>query len=81
MNSRGRAASWDCSHDAEPGCAVRAAIDRGQLDVRRLQSRNKLARELAYHAARQDGQGQLNRKRRWKAMTKENRRRMKILGR
>ncbi len=71
----------DCSHDGEPGCAVIAAIDRGELDARRLRSWSKLARELAYHAARQDSQGQLNRKRRWKSISKENRRRMKLLGR
>ena len=28
----------DCSHDREPGCAVRAAVDTGELDLRRLQN-------------------------------------------
>ena len=32
----------DCAHNAEPGCAVRAALDRGELDERRLDSYNKL---------------------------------------
>jgi ribosome biogenesis GTPase len=36
----------DCAHDAEPGCAVRAAIERGELDATRLESRRKLEREL-----------------------------------
>ena len=36
----------DCAHDAEPGCAVRSAIERGELDVSRLESRRKLEREL-----------------------------------
>ncbi len=71
----------DCTHAAERGCAVRAAIASGDLDERRLISHDKLARELAHQAARQDARGQLNRKRRWRAMTKENRRRKKILGR
>jgi ribosome biogenesis GTPase len=71
----------DCGHAAEPGCAVQAAIERGELDERRLQSRNKLARELAHLAERHDKGAQLNRKRRWRARTKENRRRKRILGR
>ena len=32
----------DCAHNAEPGCAVQAAIAAGQLDKRRLDSYNKL---------------------------------------
>lgn len=34
----------DCRHEAEPGCAVRSAIEDGQLDPRRLESYRKLAR-------------------------------------
>ena len=44
----------DCGHEAEPGCAVRAAIDRGELAEERLVSHRKLARELVHQAARQD---------------------------
>jgi ribosome biogenesis GTPase len=35
----------DCGHDAEPGCAVRAAIVDGTLDADRLERYRKLARE------------------------------------
>jgi ribosome biogenesis GTPase len=35
----------DCAHSEEPGCAVRAAIESGQLDERRLASYFKLKRE------------------------------------
>jgi len=35
----------DCSHEAEPGCAVQAAIDEGQLDVARLKRFRKLLSE------------------------------------
>jgi ribosome biogenesis GTPase / thiamine phosphate phosphatase len=35
----------DCDHNAEPGCAVRAALDAGQLDERRLNNYRKLVRE------------------------------------
>lgn len=41
----------DCRHDGEPGCAVQAAIDRGELDMRRLASYRKLLREQALNAA------------------------------
>ncbi|MEQ8860094.1 MAG: ribosome small subunit-dependent GTPase A [Pseudomonadales bacterium] len=39
----------DCRHEAEPGCAVRAAIEAGTLDARRLDSYRKLLREEARH--------------------------------
>ena len=35
----------DCRHDDEPGCAVRAAIEAGELDSDRLRSLRKLERE------------------------------------
>lgn len=41
----------DCSHDSEPGCAVREAIENEQLDERRLHSYRKLSREQAMNAA------------------------------
>jgi ribosome biogenesis GTPase / thiamine phosphate phosphatase len=34
----------DCRHDSEPGCAVRAAVDRGDLDTDRFESYVKLGR-------------------------------------
>jgi len=37
----------DCSHRLEPGCAVRAAVQAGRLDERRLKSYRRLAHELA----------------------------------
>jgi ribosome biogenesis GTPase len=44
----------DCRHDAEPGCAVRAAVAAGTLDGERVAHWHKLQRELAHLAARQD---------------------------
>lgn len=41
----------DCAHQGDEGCAVSAAIERGDLDERRLASYRKLQREAA-HAAR-----------------------------
>lgn len=38
----------DCRHDAEPGCAVQEAIRQGRLDSSRLESFNKLQKEIGY---------------------------------
>jgi ribosome biogenesis GTPase len=37
----------DCRHESEPGCAVRAAIEAGELDAARLRRQRKLAAEDA----------------------------------
>ena len=39
----------DCRHESEPGCAVRGAIEKGDLDERRLGNYLKLQRENARH--------------------------------
>ena len=38
----------DCTHTGEPGCAVLAAADSGELDMRRLESYRKLEHETSY---------------------------------
>jgi ribosome biogenesis GTPase len=43
----------DCSHDSEPGCAIRSAIEAEQLDAARLESYRKFQRELEHFAAKQ----------------------------
>ncbi len=45
----------DCTHDDEPGCAVRAAIEGGNLRIGRLNGWRKLQREQAYEERRQSG--------------------------
>ncbi|WP_057463021.1 ribosome small subunit-dependent GTPase A [Pseudovibrio sp. POLY-S9] len=40
----------DCSHDAEPGCAIQAAIESGELDAARLKRWQKLVREEQYNS-------------------------------
>ncbi|MFC1478200.1 ribosome small subunit-dependent GTPase A [Candidatus Margulisiibacteriota bacterium] len=38
----------DCTHETEPGCAVLAAVESGELDSGRYQSYLKLRQELVY---------------------------------
>lgn len=44
----------DCAHQREPGCAVNAALDDGTLPVERWASYQKLQREQAYLARKED---------------------------
>ncbi|MET9677265.1 ribosome small subunit-dependent GTPase A [Streptomyces sp. NPDC006482] len=44
----------DCAHEAEPGCAVAAAIEDGSLPVRRMESYRKLLRENQRIVAKTD---------------------------
>jgi ribosome biogenesis GTPase len=67
----------DCQHRTEPGCAVKAAIRAGDLDVGRLQDFWKLQKELAHLARRQDHRARLEEKAKWKRISqwsKQNRR-------
>ncbi|MET1256169.1 ribosome small subunit-dependent GTPase A [Aliikangiella maris] len=41
----------DCQHQQEPGCAVKKAIDSGELEARRLKSYQKLHREQQHNHA------------------------------
>ncbi|GAA3710840.1 ribosome small subunit-dependent GTPase A [Nonomuraea antimicrobica] len=59
----------DCSHDTEPGCAVQAAIQAGELTERRLDSYRKLQRENAWAASRTDARLRGERTNRQKAIT------------
>jgi ribosome biogenesis GTPase len=53
----------DCRHDAEPGCAVQAAIASGALDERRLDHYRQLAGELAELSEKQNRRTQILEKR------------------
>jgi ribosome biogenesis GTPase len=56
----------DCTHVHEPGCAVLAAIDTGDLPNERLQSWRKLQRELRSIAIRHDAILRKEELRKWK---------------
>ncbi len=71
----------DCRHTSEPGCAVRAALDSGELPERRFDSWQRLAREAAYQARRSDARLRAEERDRWKKITKEYHRGMRGPGR
>jgi ribosome biogenesis GTPase len=60
----------DCSHQREPRCAVRAAVDAGELDASRFTSYLKLQAELRSAAVRQDQGLRLAEKQKWRAIHK-----------
>ena len=60
----------DCQHNAEPGCAVLEAVQRGELDPGRLESYRKLKRELAWFQRRHDARAQAEERRRIKGATR-----------
>ncbi|HTM01683.1 MAG TPA: ribosome small subunit-dependent GTPase A [Candidatus Omnitrophota bacterium] len=65
----------DCTHQAEPGCAVRAALEDGSLDSGRFASYGKLQREVRYQAGKVDKRIRLAEQRRWKKIHLEARQR------
>jgi ribosome biogenesis GTPase len=56
----------NCSHRAEPGCEVRAAVERGELPAERLEHYLKLQKERRQLEAKQDERAQQDEKRRAK---------------
>jgi ribosome biogenesis GTPase len=67
----------DCAHQSEPGCAVLAAIESGELAERRLTSWQKLQREAAYQERRVDARLRQAELAVWKQRTMEYRRSVK----
>lgn len=63
----------DCGHRGEPGCAVRAALESGDLAPRRWASWQKLQREVAYEMRRRDVRLAAEERQRWKRIHKEQR--------
>lgn len=61
----------DCGHTSEPGCAVLAAIEAGELDPERLEAMRKLEREARFAEERQGGPGEAARRARDRASMKQ----------
>jgi ribosome biogenesis GTPase len=60
----------DCTHESEPGCAVRRALERGEIDSARWLSYRKLEAELRHRALEQDAHAKAAQKKKWKAIHK-----------
>ena len=60
----------DCRHRDEPRCAVKAAVEAGELAADRLESYLKLQDELTLLARQQDERAQMDIKRKSKTMAK-----------
>ena len=71
----------DCSHDSEPGCAVKAALEDGTLAPERWESYLKLQAELAHLERRLDKRAASEERRRWKALSRFSRDAAKAKGR
>lgn|SRR5690348_1240399 len=56
----------NCRHDGEPGCAVQAAIDAGELDFLRLENWRKLLREAEFLRRKIDPEARHDQKQRIK---------------
>ncbi|MBI5836472.1 MAG: ribosome small subunit-dependent GTPase A [Candidatus Eisenbacteria bacterium] len=63
----------DCSHEAEPGCAVRHAVQAGDIPESRYESFLKLRAELNFEARRADPALRAEERRRWRAIHKSQR--------
>lgn len=55
----------DCAHGAEPGCAVRQAMENGRLDPARMTSFRKLEAELAFERRKADPRAAIENKKLW----------------
>jgi ribosome biogenesis GTPase len=61
----------DCRHEAEPGCAVLAALEAGTLDAARLENRRKLLREQEFLLRKIDPEARQDWKVRMKSLHRE----------
>jgi ribosome biogenesis GTPase / thiamine phosphate phosphatase len=60
----------DCTHNDEPGCAVRAAVESGTLPPERLASYHKLMGEAQFAASKTDARLRAEQERKWKILGK-----------
>jgi ribosome biogenesis GTPase len=60
----------DCRHEAEPGCAVLAALTAGALDPARVENRRKLLREQEFLQRKIDREARQEQKEQWKQIHK-----------
>jgi len=61
----------DCNHSSEPGCAILASIENGELDEKRFKSYLKLQREADYMRRQTDQKARITEQNKWKQITKQ----------
>jgi ribosome biogenesis GTPase len=61
----------DCTHISEPGCAVKDAIEKGELEARRYEHYLKLKKEIEYLNIKQNEMGRVTEKARGKDISKK----------
>ena len=61
----------DCAHQNEPGCAIRRALEDGELDAGRFRNYEKMLREIAYLERRHDMAATQAVRREWKQISKQ----------
>jgi ribosome biogenesis GTPase len=61
----------DCRHDTEPGCAVKAAVESGELDAERFDHYRKLEREALANELRHDEHRRRQAERVWGQLSDE----------
>jgi ribosome biogenesis GTPase len=67
----------NCRHQSEPGCAVRAATESGDIDANRLANYHKLEREEQFLASKQDAALRANRTKNLRRLMKDVNRRLR----
>ena len=63
----------DCIHISEPGCAVKDALDNGELDPRRFAHYLKLRKEVEFLSIKQNDMVRRTEKAKWKNIAKHGR--------
>lgn len=63
----------NCKHQTEPGCAVLQAVEHGELSSSRLDSYQKLQRELQYLERKQNTRLRIEEEKKWKQISIQSR--------
>lgn len=69
----GRCRFTDCRHDGEPGCAVAAAVEAGELSPRRVAAHARLEREVAWLRDRYGARLRAEQRRQWREIARATR--------
>lgn len=70
----------DCQHETEPGCAVKAALESGELAQDDYESYLKLRREVAFQERKTNKAAASEEKKKWKSISKSIREKYKQKG-